>query len=101
MRAITADSLPTGVLDVCETWARLIVAARKAQGLSQDELRQDAGISRSTLVEIEAGSPRVQFAHWLVVLDRLDLLDAFRSVPAAQLSAIASAVKLPSRRRHG
>lgn len=72
-----------------------------AQRLSQGDMRQAAGISRSRLVEIDAGSPCVQLARLLVALARLDLLDVFRSVLAAQLAAIASAVKLSARRHNG
>lgn len=102
MRAIDPSSLSSAALEICNTWSRMIVATRKARGLSQEDLRLDAGIGRSTLIEIEAGSPRVQLAHWLSVLDRLDLIDALRSVPGAQVAEIAEAVKPPPRkRRHG
>jgi transcriptional regulator with XRE-family HTH domain len=94
MRAITPDSLPTEVLETSYSLGQLILATRKAQGMSQESLCESADIGRSTLVQIERGSPRVQFAHWLSVLHALDLLQLIRpGVPPAELGRIARAVK--------
>ena len=96
MRTISADILPTTVLETCYALGSLVKATRKARGLTQITLCESTGISRNTLVEIEHGSPKVQFAHWLVVLDSLGLLENLtRSASALNMGLIAKAVARP------
>lgn len=100
MRAISPDILPTSVLETCYTLGKLVTASRKARGLTQRALCESAGIGRSTLLEIEHGSPKVQFAHWLVVLESLELLENLtKNVSAANMGLIAKAVTQPRRSR--
>lgn len=82
MRKISAEDLPLSVLETGFSLGRLVLSTRKAQGYSQEALAQAAAVSRSTIVQIERGSPRVQFVYWLCVLDTLGLLDGFtRALP--------------------
>lgn len=94
VRAITPDRLPTEVLETSFGLGQLVLATRKARGLSQESLCESAEIGRSTLLQIERGSPRVQLAHWFSVLHALDLLALFRpSIPPSEMGRIARAVK--------
>ena len=100
MRTISPDILPTTVLETCYSLGSLVKATRKARGLTQIMLCESTGISRNTLVEIEHGSPRVQFAHWLVVLESLELLENItKNISAANMGLIAKAVTQPRRSR--
>lgn len=100
MRSLTPEQLPTSVLETTYRLGRLVVATRKARRLSQLALCQLAGLGRNTLTEIERGSPRVQFAYWLLVLDALDLLGTLNSVlSAADMGELADALPRPRRPR--
>lgn len=88
MRKLTPESLPLPVLEAGYSLGRLVLSERKAQGYSQESLALAAEVSRSTIVQIERGSPRVQFAHWLCVLETLGILDSLiRSLPVLQAKA--------------
>jgi transcriptional regulator with XRE-family HTH domain len=96
MRTIDPDLLPSEVLLASSSLGHLISASRKARKMTQSQLCQAAGISRTTLLEIEHGSPRVQFAHWLSALHALQLLDNFvRTISADEMQRIAGAVRQP------
>lgn len=96
MRAISPDILPASVLETCYTLGNLVKATRKARGLTQLALCESAGIGRSTLVEIEHGSPKVQFVYWLLVLESLGLLENLtKSASAVNMGLIAKAVAQP------
>lgn len=98
MRAISPDTLPVAVLEASYVLGKLAAASRKAAKISQVELCSRVGISRQTLNQIEQGSPRVQLAHWLVVLDHFGLMDSLvRSLSASQAGQIAEA--MPRSRR--
>jgi HTH-type transcriptional regulator/antitoxin HipB len=51
----------------------VIVATRRARGLSQGELAKRAGVSRSWLAAVEGGKPRVDFSLILRILSTLDI----------------------------
>jgi len=98
MRAISPDNLPIAVLEASYALGKLAAASRKAARVSQVELCSRVGISRQTLSQIEQGSPRVQLAHWLVVLDHFGLMDPLvRTLSATQAGQIAET--MPRRRR--
>lgn len=80
MRAITPDTLTSSVLEASYRLGKAVTAKRKAMGLSQSGLCELAGLGRNTLVEIERGSPKVQFAYWLLTLDALGLLDNLNAI---------------------
>ncbi len=99
MRTITPETLDIEVLETGYSLGKLIAASRKAQGITQTELCGLAGVGRSTLVEIEHGSPKVQFAHWMQVMHKLGLLAHLTSsVSAFHLGQIANAVPLRKKR---
>lgn len=97
MRNISPQDLPLAVLETSYALGQLITATRKSMGLSQSELCLSARIGRSTLNEIEHGSPKVQFAHWLVVLESLGLLDVIQpgKIPGLTLRQIAKSIPSP------
>jgi transcriptional regulator with XRE-family HTH domain len=98
MRAILPDQLPLAVLETSYRLGKLVAGTRKARRISQQTLCEQAGLGRNTLVEIERGSPRVQFVYWLLALDALGLLDSLNSAQsAADMGRIADA--LPRARR--
>lgn len=86
MREITPEKLPRPVLEFTYATGVLIADIRKRKGLTQKELAEAASIGRNTLIEIEKGSPKVQMAHWLSVLDQLDLLKFMSSWPGLELA---------------
>lgn len=96
---------PEFPIDVCDTLARLgqrIAIARKAAELRQADLADRSGISRSTLVEIEKGSPYVAMGNYLSVLWALNIheeLDQIAILESDSHRLMAS--KLPQRVRHG
>lgn len=75
MRTIERHDLPLEAVEFSERLGGLIKLKRKSRKISQEEICKRCFISRSTLSEIEAGSPRVQFAHWIVVMHELDMID--------------------------
>ena len=96
MRTVNPEDLPTEVLETSFRLGKLVAATRKSRGMTQDELCAIAGIGRTTLLEIEHGSPRVQFVHWLSTLHALHLLDNFsNTISAADMGRIAKSVKQP------
>lgn len=98
MRTLSADQLPTSVLEACFTLGNRVRASRKARGLTQQALCASAGLARSTLLEIENGSPRVQFAYWLLVLESLGLLESLtQTILPAEMALVTKAVPRPRR----
>ena len=88
--------LPASVLEASYSLGKLIRATRKARGLTQSSLCLSVGIGRNTLVEIEHGSPKVQFVYWLLVLESLGLLETLLRYPSAtNMGLIARAVAQP------
>ena len=71
---INHDFSPT-VLDVLSGLGRRISSSRRIQRLRQEDLAGMASIGRSTLVEIEKGSPFVSMGHYMSVLWALGLFD--------------------------
>lgn len=93
MRAISPDTLPSPVLEAGYLLGKRIAAVRKARGLSQRAVSEGAGVGRSTLVEIEHGSPKVQFVHWLLVLDYLGVLDSLtQGISATEMGLLSDAI---------
>lgn len=96
MRRIDPSDLALSVLETGFRLGKVIAAARKARGLSQAALCELANVGRNTLGEIEKGSPRVQFAYWLLVMDALELLDKFNAVlTPAEAGLLADAIRRP------
>lgn len=95
---------PLDPIDVRDTLCQLserIVIARKAFEFRQSDLADRAGISRSTLVEIEKGSPYVSIGNYLAVLWAMNLLSDIDKVAALESdSHRMMASKLPKRVRH-
>lgn len=96
MRRIDPADLALPVLETSFRLGKLIAASRKARGFSQATLCELANVGRSTLNEIEKGSPRVQFVYWLLVMDALELLDAFNAVlTPVEAGLMADAIPRP------
>lgn len=80
-----------GALDGArDTLARNLSAARTAMGLSQDQLAEAAGISRATVIQLEAGEgdPRLSTLTGLAMA--LDVSPVFFLFGRDELSAIAT-----------
>ena len=94
MRQITPELLDDTVLETSYKLGKSIAAVRKSQKLSQIELAFDAGVGRSTLIEIERGSPKVQLAHYLSVMKELGMLHLLsQSLDAFSIGQIADSMK--------
>lgn len=92
-------------LDVKDALAQLgprLAIARKAAAWRQADLAARSGVSRSTLVEIEKGSPHVSMGNYLSVMWALNLLgDLDRIAPMESDSHRMMASRLPQRVRNG
>ena len=98
MRTINPEDLPLAVLETSYRLGKLVAGTRKARGLSQQALCEQAGLGRNTLAEIERGSPRVQFVYWLLALDALGLLAALNTDRSADVvGRIADSLPRPRR----
>lgn len=83
---------PGEVLNTLSGLGQRIAVARKTREWTQADLSDRAGISRSTLVEIEKGSPYVIVGNYLSVLWALNLLSDVGQV--ASLGSDAEALRL-------
>lgn len=93
---------PIDVLESLRQLGERIVIARKAAEYRQSDLANRAGIGRSTLVEIEKGSPHVAMGKYLAVLWALDLLPGVDRIAEMESdSHRLMASRLPQRVRHG
>lgn len=93
MKQILPEDLDTSVLEASYILGKSILAMRKTLKLSQRDLAMETGVGRSTIVEIEAGSPKVQLVHYLKVMDRLGMLPAIRqSLSAYNIGLIAESM---------
>jgi len=81
-KKLTSTSAPSAVADLTRQLGANIALARKRRRLSQDQLAMKAGISRSTLVRVEAGDLGVGLGISFAVLWALGL--------ERQLSRLAS-----------
>ena len=100
-----ANIKPNHPIDVRDTLRQLgerIVIGRKAAGWRQIDLADHAGVSRSTLVEIEKGSPHVTIGNYLAVLWALNVLDDVDKIAVLESdSHRLMASQLPKRIRNG
>jgi len=100
-----ANIKPIHPIDVRDTLRQLgerVVIARKAAGWRQVDLADRAGVSRSTLVEIEKGSPHVSIGNYLAALWALNILDDVDKIAALESdSHRLMASQLPKRVRNG
>lgn len=74
---------------------------RKIQRLRQEDLATIAGISRSTLVEIEKGSPFVSIGAYMAVLWGLGIMNNILATEMTDEEQRLVASDLPKRVRHG
>ena len=100
-----ANIKPNHPIDVRDTLRQLgerIVIGRKAAGWRLVDLADHAGVSRSTLVEIEKGSPHVTIGNYLAVLWALNVLDDVNKIAVLESdSHRLMASQLPKRIRNG
>lgn len=101
--AITTKSfsLPPPVLDNLHGLGRRISSARKIQRLRQEDLSVIAGVSRSTLVEIEKGSPFVSMGSYMAALWALGNMTEILPETMSEEEQRLVASDLPKRVRHG
>ena len=93
--------LPPPVLDNLRSLGRRSAAARKIQSLRQEDLASMAGISRSTLVEIEKGSPFVSMGSYMAALWALGIMSEVLPTGMNEEETRLLSSELPKRVRHG
>lgn len=92
---------PIDIRDTLRQLGERIVIARKAAEWRQVDLADHAGVSRSTLVEIEKGSPHVSIGNYLAILWALNILDDVDKIAILESdSHRLMASQLPKRVRH-
>lgn len=92
---------PPPVIDNLKQLGRRIAFARKIQQLRQDDLSLIAGISRSTLTEIEKGSPFVSMGSYMSTLWALGIMSDILATDMSDEERRLVASDLPKRVRHG
>jgi transcriptional regulator with XRE-family HTH domain len=93
--------LPPPVIGNLKELGRRIAVARKIQRLKQENLAGMAGISRSTLTEIEKGSPFVSIGNYMAALWALGLMkDSFATEMTEEEQRLVT-TELPKRVRNG
>lgn len=93
---------PFDVIESLRMLGERIVIARKTLGMRQTDVAARAGISRSTLVEIEKGSPLVSIGNYFSTLWAVNLLSDVEKIAALESEGhrlLAS--NLPRRIRNG
>ena len=92
---------PPPVIDNLKHLGSRIAFARKIQQLRQDDLSSMAGISRSTLSEIEKGSPFVSMGSYMACLWALGIMHDILATDMSDEERRLVASDLPKRVRHG
>lgn len=95
------SQLPPPVLAHLNALGKRIAISRKIQHLKQTTLAEMAGISRSTLTEIEKGSPFVAIGNYLAALWALGLMKDMLATDMTEEERRLIATELPQRVRHG
>lgn len=93
--------LPPPVLDNLVELGRRIAFARKIQRLRQEDLSAMTGISRSTLTEIEKGSPFVSMGSYMATLWSLGIMNEILAIEMSEEERRLVASELPKRVRNG
>jgi transcriptional regulator with XRE-family HTH domain len=89
------------VTDNLRELGRRIASARKIQRLRQEDLSAMAGISRSTLTEIEKGSPSVSMGCYMATLWSLGIMSEILATEMNDEERRLVASELPKRVRNG
>ena len=98
---IRSLQLPPPVLGNLKELGQRVSAARKIQRLKQVDLASMANISRSTLTEIEKGSPFVSVGNYMAVLWALGLMHEISATEMSEEERRLVATELPKRVRNG
>jgi len=99
---LTATSAPSAVAELARQLGAHIALARKRRRLSQEQLARQAGISRPTLVRLEAGDLGVAVGICLAVLWALGLerqMTLVASPETDRVGATLEAARLGKRMR--
>lgn len=98
-KKIDADLLPFEVAEAMGALGKKISIARRARKWTQRDMAGRVGVGMNTMVEIERGSPSVQFGSYVMALWVLNMLDEFTHMAnAADDVTISSAImRLPKR----
>jgi transcriptional regulator with XRE-family HTH domain len=94
-------AFPPPVTDNLRELGQRIVVARKIQRLRQEDLSAMAGIGRSTLSEIEKGSPFVSIGNYMTVLWSLGIMNEILATELNGEERRLVASELPRRVRNG
>ena len=103
MRDLTPGllQLPPPVLGNLNALGKRVSVARKIQCLKQEDLANMANISRSTLTEIEKGSPFVLMGNYMAVLWALGLMHEISATDMSEEERRLLVTELPKRVRNG
>lgn len=93
--------LPPPVIGNLKELGGRITVARKIQQLKQETLAAMAGISRSTLTEIEKGSPFVSIGNYMATLWALGLMNDMLATDMNEEERRLIVTELPKRVRNG
>lgn len=93
--------LPPPAVDNLRQLGSRVSLTRKIQRLKQEDLATIAGISRSTLVEIEKGSPYVSVGAYVAALWALGIMSDILATEMTDEERRLVASDLPKRVRHG
>ncbi|MEO8411330.1 MAG: helix-turn-helix domain-containing protein [Propionivibrio sp.] len=94
-------TFPIDVKDTLRQLGERIAITRKATEWRQTDLADRAGVGRSTIIEIEKGSPHVTIGNYLAVIWALDLLADIDKIAILESdSHRLMASKLPKRVRN-
>ena len=101
---MSKSSPPPDTLDAAmdgprEALARNLSAARTATGLSQDQLAEAAGISRATVIQLEAGQGDPRLSTLTALATALDVAPVFFLFGRDELNAIATLHKSDDAKR--
>lgn len=99
---ISTDQASPMAIQAATRLGEALAQARKRRGLTQDDLAQQASLSKPTVQRLEQGSAQIGLGYLLDILDVLDpsLLDAMVQVIEADLPGQAlTTQQLPQRVR--
>lgn len=101
MKSINASKFAPPVISNLAQLGERIANARKIQRLKQSQAAAMAGIGRSTLFEIEKGSPFVSIGNYVAVMWALGIMSEISPTGMSEEERRLVASELPKRVRNG
>jgi transcriptional regulator with XRE-family HTH domain len=82
------DDLSPAAIKMVKATADNFILARKARGLSQEEIAQAIGISLNSYKSLESGEAKANFVSYVKALDYLGLVETLGLLAAPQLDVV-------------